>query len=183
MRLIVDNSGFSSAEESINAIYGFMKGNIGPLGCVLRNTIHFSPEDGNGSHFAPHRSVLRFLPQKDHYEKSETVIHSYHSYHDKIAHCRTKQRFIGVMRQFRSCMLNVIEKEEQLDGRAFKTLEHGMSASMRALFERSYENYMGASPQAPSHTDFDLETVLRLPCADRVYTVAYSGEGVQMRLE
>ena len=80
-------------------------------------------------------------------------------------------------------MLHIVNNEAQLDGRLFKHLDHGMGASMRAMFKKSYDMYMDSSPPAPDHTDFDLETRLELPCRKgRSYLVSYSRQGINVEL-
>lgn len=182
IRLLIDNSGFSSSEESLSTIYGFAQADVAGIECPIRNVPHFSSNPDHLAFFSPHHAALRFLADPFHYSPSETVVHTYHSSYDVVAPIREKRRLHEVLGNFRTCMLHVVEREDQLDGSAFKNLEHGMNASMRALFEKSYAVYMDSLPHPPDHTDFDLETKLVLPCAGREYHVSYSKQGVRINL-
>ena len=180
MRLVIDNSGFSSCQDNLWAIYGFVSGERYGVSFGIRNTYHFVDDPSHPAFFTPAHAAIRDLANPAHYVPSDTVVHSYHSTHDTIAPFAAKLHLHDVLQAFRPGMLHVIERDDHLDGHTFKVLSHGMNASMRSLFARSYQQYMGTLPNPSNHTDFDLKTRLAFPCGDKIYTVSYTKQGCRM---
>lgn len=74
--------------------------------------------------------------------------------------------------------------EDMLDGRMFKTHDHGMRASMRALFAHSYERFRSEDRDPVSFTDFDLRSIVTLNCGALTYELTYSSPAsVRMELQ
>ena len=62
-----------------------------------------------------------------------------------------------------------IIRESHLDGKVFKTLEHGMEASIGGLFDR----YADSLTALPTTLDRELETSLTFECYDYVYRIRH----------
>jgi len=181
-RLIVDNSGFSSSADTLNSIQGVSRLNYRGMRVAVRNQLHFSLSPGRPNSFTPGFAALRELRDPAHYHPGDTVIESFHSALDTFAPIAHKRELAAVLAAARPCTLTVVT-EEDLDGHCFKTLEHGMQASLRGLFKRSYERWLPLAGSARDVTDFDMETAMDFDCEELCYHIAFSrSHGVGMTL-
>lgn len=181
-RLIIDNSGFSGPDDCPETIYG-MSCYTDPVVIMTRCPFAFSRDPDSPFHFSDSRRAIRTVGVAGHYGlPSDTVLHSYHSATDTVAPIQAKRQTVQEIRRFRDHDLRLIG-ESDLDGRVFKTLEHGMKASMRGLFELSYQRWMADGHAAAAHTDFDLGTRHRLPCGDEDYVLTFGDDGVSLTIE
>ncbi len=73
--------------------------------------------------------------------------------------------------------LNLIGPDD-LDGRVFKQLVHGMDASMRGLCERVLPT---VAPRATT-LDCDAETTIAYPCYDRTYRFTHHDQGATLTI-
>ena len=170
-RLVVDNSGFSGPDK-IEAVYGLTL-YTGPVRIVTYCPQAFTRQVGHPRHFSAARRLIRLIAAAGHYRlPSDTVIYSYHSATDRVAPVENRLRDAALLSGLRRHNLSLIG-EGDLDGRIFKTLDHGLGASMRGLFDLSYRRWLAGAPTAPETTDFDLGTVNPLPCEDRAYTLHF----------
>lgn len=68
---------------------------------------------------------------------------------------------------------------KDIDGRMIKNLEHGMDASMRALFDHFYPTLQ----PSPGQLDTDLGTDVAYLCGDMIYSFGHGQWGCQMHVE
>lgn len=182
-RLVIDNSGFSGPDEDMACILGVSK-KIGRVNVTVCSPICFNRDPGSPHYFSMPRRLIRTIPNEHHYSiASDTVLYSYHSTEDYRARTDSKIKTAELLRRFRNHDLRLI-RECDLDGRIFKTMDHGMEASMRGLFELSYERWLSESRALPDFTDFDTGTVNRLPCGESDYVASFSPDyGVRLHIE
>lgn len=77
---------------------------------------------------------------------------------------------------------DVVFKEvtaEDIDGRMVKTLEHGMDASLRAVFDYFYPTLQ----PSPGQLDADLGTEAAYVCGDLIYSFGHGPWGCRMHVE
>jgi len=66
----------------------------------------------------------------------------------------------------------IISKED-LDGKLFKTMEHGMNVSLRGIFDYVYQLDGSDLTKRRIETDFDLESTYEFRCRGKIYTFNY----------
>ncbi|MHA1597699.1 MAG: DUF2920 family protein [Alphaproteobacteria bacterium] len=185
-RMIVDNSGFTQVTGSIYGINDMRRpGRITLFGVsilVLEKGV-WSMDPASPHFFSPHHAMIRDLNNAGHMHASDTRYFCYHAVGDTVAPTDEKIRFRDMADGLMRVELSLID-EAGLDGRLFKTLEHGMQASLRGLFDVAYAAYQDQHPEPQEKTDFDLASQHRFDCGDKAYTIAYSPDGgVSARLE
>lgn len=171
-RLVIDNSGFTSPSDALSSIYGLMGGQIKNVRVTSLNERRFSKFPDSPNYFSPAFAQLRELRIPGHYGPSETVLHCYHSRTDTVAPLERKLELIDQLKDLQTCHLTIID-EADLDGHRFKTLAHGMDASLRGLFELSYERWLPSADTAMDVTDFDLATARSFDCGSLIYNIRF----------
>ncbi len=174
-RLVVDNSGFSSPADDFAGVFGQIKTLV--EGVAMRTQVlpAWSSDPAAPNHFSRARFALRSLLEEQHVFPNTARIYAYHAPGDTVAPTERKLRLRQVYAGRAAYDLTVID-ERVLDGRIFKTLEHGMRASLRGLFDLSYEKYLAAGGALADHTDFDLAGARRFRCEGEDYVLRFSRE-------
>lgn len=180
--LVIDNSGFSGPGDDWGTIFGQQHGTCGGIRYRLLAPDSFRRDPADPRYFTPSHFAIRELAEPGHAGPSKTVFHTYHSCHDKVAPTEAKVAAVRVLARHRRHDLRLVA-EQDLDGRIFKRPDHGMDASMRGLFQLSYERWRKDAPEnGQDITDFDLGTVTALPCRGCVYAVAFKNDGVRLTI-
>lgn len=183
-KMTVDNCGFSGPQDSIAAIFG-ITGVIFPGSGVkvhAQTPIAFCAAPGSRFSFSADRRIVREIAVDAHYTLDGCgTIYSYHSEIDTVAPIEAKMKIRDVVGKYRDYDLRII-RQEDIDGMVFKNLEHGMNASIRGLFDLSYRRWVEHASAMPATTDFDIETVNILPCADKLYVISFSENGVALAI-
>lgn len=180
-KLVVDNSGFSSAADTL-AVYGMGELCSSRPAVRLLSRVAFSPNPANSYYLTPSMRRIRAVGVDEHYSDQDGVCASYgyHSAHDNVAPLAAKVAAAEVVARHRRHDLKIVT-EADIDGCIFKATTHGMHASLRGLFDMTMERWRGdGGGDVPAVTDFDLETVNVLPCGDKDYIVSCSAEGVSL---
>jgi pimeloyl-ACP methyl ester carboxylesterase len=172
-RMVVDNSGFSSADDDLGSVAGGSRIVLGGVGMTAFTVRRWSFDPAAPNYFSPARREIRSLFEARHVRPNTARLYAYHSATDTIAPIEPKLRLRQVYEGHAAYDLRVIDASA-LDGRVFKTLDHGMKASMRGLFDLSYEKYLAAGGALADHTDFDLEREIVFPCTGEDYVLRYS---------
>ena len=180
-RMVIDNSGFSSADDDLAGIYGLGSGKLCGVTIAAESSIRWTDRPDSPLYFSPARRAVRTLLDTGHVGPSGSFVYCYHCCQDTVSPPARKRMLPEIYRGKLHYEQTIVEQGD-LDGRLFKTLEHGMKASMRGLFCLSYEKYAGHAAEAEATTDFDMRTEIRLPCAGRDYLLAYSGAGVRLSI-
>jgi len=178
-RLVVDNSGFSGPDDEVS-VYG-VSAYAGAVRIRVLCPLAFGRDPQRPNYFSPSRRLIRELAVPGHYHiPSISVIHSYHSTDDRIAPTASKQALAQVLRQYRDYDLRLIGPAD-IDGRLFKHGGHGFDASLRGLFALSYQRWSpqaaGAAGNSDDGTDFEHQTINRLPCGAQDYVVQFTRRG------
>ena len=180
-RMIIDNSGFSSTADNLSALYGHASKRIYDVSVHGIAQNRWSRNSGP-MFFSDAHAAVRSLLDPAHITPSASRLYCYHSSTDLAAPTESKRRLTGLYDGKVPYVQHIIT-EDRLDGRIFKTLDHGMQASMRGIFEKSYEHYMSVEKQPDSATDFDLGTTVKLDCGALTYELTYTPEaGVRLSI-
>lgn len=183
-KMAIDNCGFSGPDGSMATIFGVNPATFAESGVKVhtRTPIAFCETPGNKYSFTDDRRIVREIAVDAHYQlDGGGIIYSYHSAIDKIAPLKEKIVAAQVLAKYRNHVLRIIDQDD-IDGVVFKHPEHGMGASMRGLFDLSYKQWLTHASDMPATTDFDLETVNILPCADKLYIISMSTAGVTLSI-
>ncbi len=104
-----------------------------------------------------------------------------HSTRDSMEPCAAWRSYAQALRDNRNEVEFVEVTEQDVDGQFIKTLDHGLGASLRGLFDRFYP---GLRPRASSMTDFDLKTEIAFDCAPfRKYTIRFQSDKAEMSVQ
>jgi hypothetical protein len=182
-RMVIDNSGFSSAEDDIWNVYGQAKWHS-PEGVVMNTlmTAAFSQNPAATNYFSAANKAIRSLLNRDHVFEGSARHYGYHSISDEVAPTDRKLRLREIYAGKAPYELEIIDRSK-VDGRIFKDLSHGMHASMRGLFDLSYEKFLRDGGARADNTDFDRESRYLFPCGERDYFLSFSRRaGVQAQL-
>jgi hypothetical protein len=174
-RMIVDNSGFSSANDDRPAVLGWQKLFMNGVAMLCQNVPSWSPDPGSPHFFSKERQTIRNLLCRAHVFPGTGRIYAYHSATDTVAPTERKQRLRDTYKDRVAYELAIID-ENQIDGRNFKTLAHGMNASLRGLFDLSHEKFLRDGGALSDATDFDHAGDYVFACGAQDYRIAFSPE-------
>jgi pimeloyl-ACP methyl ester carboxylesterase len=174
-RMIVDNSGFSSASDDRPAVLGWQKLFMNGVAMLCQNVPSWSPDPGSPHFFSEERQTIRNLLCRAHVFPGTARIYAYHSATDTVAPTERKQRLRDTYKDRVAYELAIID-ENQIDGRNFKTLAHGMNASLRGLFDLSHEKFLRDGGALSDATDFDHAGDYVFACGAQDYRIAFSPE-------
>jgi pimeloyl-ACP methyl ester carboxylesterase len=181
-RMIVDNSGFSSAEDDQPGVAGLQKLFVNGVSMLCLNVKNWSFDPRAPNFFSPERRAIRDLLRPEHVYSNTARIYAYHAANDTIAPTERKLRLREVYKDRVPYELTIIG-ERQLDGRIFKTPTHGMNASMRGIFDLSYEKFLRDGGALSDTTDFDEESEYLFAGGSEDYAVTFSrAHGVHAQL-
>lgn len=181
-RMIIDNSGFSSAEDDVDGVMGLAKVYVGGVAMVGRAVRSWSRDPASAAYFSTARRAIRDLRDRTQVKHSTVRLYAYHAAADTVAPTAEKLRLREAYDGRVHYDLSIVD-EAQLDSHLFKTLEHGMKASLRGLFDLSYEKFLAAGGALADHTDFDLATEHRFACGGEDYVVRFAEAGVRASIE
>lgn len=187
--LIIDNSGFCYTD--LKEVFGGMVEGIGGSFSkeingrryqipITRNTI-WSLDEMSENYFSDAHRKIRNVLLEEHMTKSETVYCIYHSVKDILIPIEVKDKFCNAIGKDHDVHYWRITNED-IDGVTFKTLDHGMEASLRGLFDLSLECIGGGISKITDLIDFDLDSIYEFDCGDRVYKFSYSKDGLKVEI-
>jgi hypothetical protein len=182
-RMVVDNSGFSSAQDDLWNAYGRTRSQW-PNGVSMRACMAacFSDNPDAVNYFTPAHQEIRNLLNRAHVFDSAARLYGYHAINDELAVTEKKLGLREVYAGKIPYELEIID-ESKIDGRVFKELTHGMRASLRGIFDRSYDKFLRDGGARGDGTDFDLESHYKFACGKKDYLVSFSRrDGVEARL-
>jgi pimeloyl-ACP methyl ester carboxylesterase len=178
-RMVVDNSGFSSAEDDLPALLGWHKIFLNGVSILCQNVRNWSFDRRQPNFFSEARKAIRDLRLREHVYVNTARIYAYHAATDTVAPTARK---IGLRDAFHGRAeydLAIID-EAQIDGRVFKNLTHGMNASLRGVFDLSYRKFQRHGGALLDTTDFDLGSEYVFACGSEDYVVRFSSaDGVR----
>lgn len=172
--LVVENSGFTVAQPMEMANREFEAYHWDQIGGMRVPICEASPwtfRDAASPYFAnPAAMALRDCTLADHFLPSKTLVRSYHSVEDALIPIDEKRKFWAALAGKASLRATEVTPD-RLDGKLFKTMAHGMDASLSELMADAMIDVPFAS--ADGSTDFERETVREFGTADRLYRVRY----------
>jgi pimeloyl-ACP methyl ester carboxylesterase len=181
-RMIVDNSGFSSAEDDKPGVAGWQSLYVNGVSMLCQSVRNWSFDPRAPNFFSDERRAIRDLLRPQHVYDNTARIYAYHAAADKIAPTERKARLREVYKDRLAYELTIID-ERQLDGKIFKTPAHGMNASMRGIFDLSYEKFLCDGGALSDTTDFDEGSEYVFACGKEDYVLAFSrAHGMRARL-
>jgi pimeloyl-ACP methyl ester carboxylesterase len=181
-RMIIDNSGFSSTEDFKAAAVGCQKLFLGGVSMRMINSRHWSLDPRASNFFSAPRQAIRDLHRREHLANNSARIYAYHAANDPVASTARKIALRDIYRDRIAYELTVVD-DNQVDGRIFKNLTHGMNTSMRGIFDLSYAKFLRDGGALSDTTDFDLGTEHVFACGEEDYVIAFSREsGVSAKL-
>ena len=172
-RMVVDNSGFSSAEDDLPGLAGVFRLWIAGVAIDTLSVRCWSSDPVAANYFGKPRREIRSLLETRHVYPNTARAYAYHSATDAVAPLERKLQLREIYAGRVDYDLRVVDADA-LDGRVFKNLSHGMGASMRGVFDLSYEKYLAAGGPRADHCDFDLEREIVFPCSGEDYVLRYS---------
>lgn len=174
-RMIVDNSGFSSAQDDKAAVAGWQRLFMGGVSISSKNVRHWSLDPRETNFFSAPRQAIRDLHRCEHLINNTARIYAYHAANDTLAPTTRKIALRNAYQDRIAYELEVID-ESRVDGRIFKNLTHGMNASLRGIFDLSHAKFLRDGALADT-TDFDLRSEYRFACGKEDYILRFSPEG------
>ena len=175
-RMILDNSGFVSAKDSVANLLGRGAGSYFGVRVQVGIKPAWTLDPKSPLCFRPSHDSIRDMLAPGHLPATRTAVYAYLSATDNLVPVARKLALAN------SCLGRLpfdlrIVREADLDGRLFKTMEHGMRASLRGLFGQAMERYLASGVEPEDGTDFDRGTALDLPCHEATYRIRFSPEG------
>lgn len=178
--IIIDNSGFvatqfSEIHPSLVAISSsYMRMIDGKRYEIPASTKSlWENNEFSDKYFSDAHKMIRNVTVKDHMIKSDTKYFSYHSQKDIIAPISEKEYCCKQLAKFAYVDFTKISSKD-IDGQLFKTLEHGMNASLRKLYDITFEKYNLLNARHSPETDFHLESKHTFICLSRTYEFSYN---------
>lgn len=175
--MVIDNSGFANTQVSelnyaqSGKVHKNMF-NMNGIGISMIPMPVWNTTDRNHPcFFKPEYEKIRDLGSHDHWSKSKTSLFCFHYKEDPVASYSDKLHFCELRAKTAPTKL-VTVTEQDLDGRVFKNLEHGFSASMKGLIQYVLDRWQDELVD-DDQTDFDRETELNFDCGELVYTFKY----------
>lgn len=174
-RMIIDNSGFSSAEDDKPGVAGWQKLFVNGVRMLSMNVRHWSLDPREANFFSAPRQAIRDLHRREHLVDNSARIYGYHAANDTLALTARKIALRDAYKDRIAYELIIVD-ERLVDGRIFKNLTHGMNASMRGVFDISYAKFLRDGGALSDTTDFDLGSTYVFACGKEDYVLRYSPE-------
>jgi hypothetical protein len=175
--MIVDNSGEVHNPMVRPTRRSFRRGRIAGVEC---RGLELSPwdEDPASPHcFSEHHRRIRDLAVAEHLRPSQTFRRLYHSVADPLIPIEERAAWAALAARFGPTSLECIDAG-RIDGTLFKSLEHGMKASLLHLFEDASraQQALGAVKD-DGRTDFCRNARHDFDCGTGRYGIAFSRRG------
>lgn len=172
---LIENSGFVTADrQSLNNRQTKISHPLTLNGVKLYSFEESPWELSDARHknfFSPAHAAIRDLRVAGHFEARPIPVVSYHSREDTIVPIAEKRAMWSVWKD--RFHLNAFEiGRADVDGRLFKSLEHGMDASLIGLAEHAFSIADPAS-YTIERNDFERGTVRTLKVPDGAYEVTF----------
>lgn len=188
--LIIDNSGFcvSDLHEIFGGIVGGAGGSFPKYVDGKRYEIPFttntlwSLDETSEYYFSDSHKKIRSLILEEHRTPSKTVYFSYHSQKDSLIPIEQKDKMYDVIKKFNVIYYKRVN-EQDMDGKMFKSLSHGMSASLKEMFDFSVAEFRKMNVDKESDTDFDRNVTYGFPCLDKLYNFTYTDKGFKVEID
>jgi pimeloyl-ACP methyl ester carboxylesterase len=188
--LVIDNSGFCVTR--LDEIFGVKMGTpTGSFPRYINNRRYeipfatdtlWSMDETSPYYFSDAHKNIRNLLLKEHRTPSSTVYCCYHSVNDTLAPINLKDKMCEILKDYNVIYYKRVE-ETDIDGSLFKTMRHGMDASLQKLFDVSIKKYEENNHIKEEEIDFDKQLTYGFPCMDRMYHFTYRSSGLGVEIE
>jgi hypothetical protein len=177
---IIDNSGFVATQFS--EIYPSLVSSSASYMRMINGKRYEIPvstksiwenNEFSKNYFSDAHRMIRNVAIKEHMTQSDTKYYSYHSQEDLLALITEKQLFCERLKDFAYVDFAKIS-ENEIDGSLFKSLNHGMNASLRGLYDISFKKNELLGTKHNSQTDFHLNSQHVFDCFSKKYKFTYS---------
>ncbi len=135
-------------------------------------------ESGDPCHYGPAQDAIRNMALKDHFDLAKSfmdqALHVYSwnaSEGDLISPVHEKQVQQGVIHGGPMIMDLEFVRPDQVDGVTFKTMSHGMGASLKGLFALAHERL----PSIPERTIYPKINRIAYDCGPSSYVIERTG--------
>jgi DUF2920 family protein len=178
--VIIDNSGFVSTQMA--EIYpSEHPNNITHVQTIdgIRYEIPFSTQsiwendEFSERYFSDSHRMIRNVSIIDHMFTSKTKYFSYHSQEDSNIPIFKKQFFCTHIKDFAHIDFTIVTGND-IDGKLFKHLNHGMSASLRELYDVSFDKNKHIAIHHDESTDFHIGSSYIFKCFSKQYDFSYN---------
>jgi hypothetical protein len=141
---------------------------------------HLNPWEINDEtspmYFSDAHRQIRSLIRRDHVRPTRTKYHLFHSEADALIPIAHKERLVALLREHGvDVSFNKVTPAD-LDGRLFKTMAHGMDASLRGIFDLVAASDPHGLAKEDTATDFTLNAEHRFDCGDRCYVFRFTDD-------
>ena len=180
--IIIDNSGFVASQFS--EIHPSLVANSSSYMRMINGKRYEIPvstksiwenNEFSKNYFSDAHRMIRNVTLKEHMTLSDTKYYSYHSQQDAIALISEKQLFCDRLEKFAYIDFTKVTDKE-IDGSLFKNLNHGMNASLRQLYDISFNKNELLNRTHAYQTDFHLNSKYVFDCLSKKYEFVYSLE-------
>lgn len=172
-RMVVDNSGFSSADDDQPALLGWQKSSVNGVAILCQNVRNWSFDRRLPNFFSPAHRAIRDLLRREHVFPNAARIYAYHAATDAVAPIARKIGLRETYRDRAAYDLTIVD-EGRIDGHVFKALRHGLNASMRGVFDLSHERFRCDGGALSDSTDFDQASEYVFACGRENYVARFS---------
>lgn len=175
--VIIDNSGF--VRTSMNNVAGvdlfYIEKTLELNGVSFpwaKDNLWRIYDEMSPYYFSDSHKCIRNLLQKTH-NHCISKYYIFHAEEDPIAPTAYKKAFVDTIKNYAESVYSKFISKEDLDGKLFKTLEHGMNASLRGIFDYVYQLDGCDLAKRNLETDFDLESTYEFHCKGITYSFNY----------
>ncbi|NVK17390.1 MAG: DUF2920 family protein [Methylocystaceae bacterium] len=175
---IIENSGF---HETNKAELNFLQANAGHT--LKRDGVeyHIAPPpvwdtlDPQHPHFFDeNNAAIRDLKIAEHFIDSDIPLFSFHGEDDTLVSIKGKKHSWEILKD-KFDLHAVHIKEEDIDGRLFKTTAHGLEASLKGLLDYAVDR-VPLDTAVKDHNDFTLQVKRELKTPSGAFKIAFSDD-------
>ncbi|MDD2814415.1 MAG: DUF2920 family protein [Thiotrichaceae bacterium] len=179
---IIDNSGFvkASIPHIISREYiknsGIFYSFNGLNGYIVHEYLWTLEDEYSPYYFSDAHRAIRSLLHQAHFQKTSAQYHIFHSIQDDItATIAEKDKQVALLKKYAEVFYHRIEPQH-IDGKVFKTMEHGMNASLRGLFDIVAKESRRKLFKPEYDNDFTLNKTHRFECVGRSYDFSFKDD-------
>lgn len=179
---IIDNSGFINAsiqhvvskESLINPVFYYAAPDLRV--CVAHDSLWTLRDESSPYYFSDGHRYIRSLLYESHFQKTVTQYHIFHSTQDMLtATIAEKDKQVALLKKYAEVFYHRIEPQH-IDGKVFKTMAHGMNASLRGLFDIAAKESRRKLFKPEYDNDFTLNKTHRFECVGRSYDFSFKDD-------
>lgn len=176
---IIDNSGWLYPPDN-EIISNNIKNRFIKMNFVSNENNYWSKDPLSKNYFSPHHEEIRSLNNELHIneQKKQTIEYDHKKYYfshtaeDDLIPIVQKDQYVNKLDELYDLEYIRLDDQNKLDGKTFKTLEHGAKASLKGLIIDFIINreFKGAREK----NDFDNKSIIEYRCSDGTYIVDFT---------